>query len=226
MEQVERDSQILNIIRPFIQFWEGSDEPWWVKNNLSRFVYANRRLHKFICLPAGYNVEGRFDGELPSPVHECEQQFQAHDRMVERARERIASIGVQKFDGLDYLQAWYTEKIPLMNESGEVLGVICHGRPVERICLTRLKDIKTPSRLVFDPPKDFFNDKEWEIIFYTCQLYTPKMIEEAIVIPYRTVEDILSRIYKKAGVSNKRGLIDYCIENGFDNFIPQSILRS
>ena len=226
MSEAQRDSEIIRILKPFIQFWEGSNEPWWVKNNQSRFVYANRRLRNFITLPTGYDIEGRFDGELPSPVHEFEVQFQAHDRMVEKARERISSIGIQKYDGLDYLQPWYTEKVPLMNESGDVLGVICHGRPVEAMFITRLAKIKMPTSLVFNPPTGLFTDREWEIIFYTCQLFTPKMIERAIGVSNRTIEDMLGRIYKKADVGNKRGLIDYCIENGFNNFIPQSIFKT
>lgn len=226
MNDTQRDSEIKRIIRPFIQFWEGSNEPWWVKNNHSRFVYANQRSRNLIELPTGYDIEGRFDSELPSPVHEFSELFQAYDRMVEQARERISSIDIHKYDGLDYLQPWYTEKIPLMHESGEVLGVICHSRPVEAIFITRLAKIKMPTSLVFNPPEKLFTDKEWEIIFYTCQLFTPKMIERAIGVSNRTVEDTLGRIYKKANVGNKRGLIDYCIEKGFNNFIPQSIFKT
>lgn len=226
MNEAQRDSDIIRILKPFIQFWEGSNEPWWVKNNQSRFVYANRRLINLLSLPDLYDIDGRFDGELPSPIHEFEIQIHAHDRMVEKERERISSIGIQKYNHLDYLQPWYSEKVPLMNESGEVLGVICHARPVEAIFLTRLAKIKMPTTLVFNPPNGLFTDKEWEIIFYTCQLFTPKMIERAIGVSNRTVEDTLGRIYKKADVGNKRGLIDYCIENGFNNFIPQSIFKT
>ncbi|WP_336798070.1 helix-turn-helix transcriptional regulator [Erwinia aphidicola] len=222
----EKDSAIERIIKPFISFWEGSNEPWWVKNSKSQFVYANKRMRDFIGLPAGYDLLGRYDGELPVPVSEFEKPFQAHDRMVEKVKDRVTSIGIQRFDGHDYLQAWYTEKVPLMDEVGNVLGVIPHCRPVEAIFITRLAKIKVPTSLVFTPPTELFTDKEWEIIFYICQSFTPKMIEAAIGVPNRTVEDILCRIYKKSGVGNKRGLIDYCIEHGFNNFIPQSIFQS
>lgn len=225
MDDRKKDAEILRIIKPFINFWENSSEPWWVKNSKSQLVYANKRFNDFVCLPEGYDPVGRYDGELPVAISEFEAQFQAHDRMVEKARDRITSVVIQKFNRQDYLQPWYAEKTPLMDEEGNVLGVIPHSRPVEAIFLTRLSKIKMPTTLVFTPPSELFTEKEWEVVFYTCQFFTPKMIEKAIGISNRTVEDILSRIYKKSGVANKRALIDYCIEQGFNNFIPQSIFQ-
>lgn len=225
MDDNKMDCEILRIIKPFVSFWEKSNEPWWVKNDKSQFVYANKRFNDFVCLPEGYDPVGRFDGELPVAISEFEAPFQAHDQMVQRVRDRVTLVVIQKFNRLDYLQPWYTDKIPLMDEAGNVLGVIPHSRPVEAIFMTRLSKIKMPTTLVFTPPSELFSEREWEVIFYTCQSFTPKMIEKAIGVSNRTVEDILSRIYKKSGVGNKRGLIDYCIDSGFNNFIPQSVFQ-
>ncbi|KYP83725.1 hypothetical protein WB66_16670 [bacteria symbiont BFo1 of Frankliniella occidentalis] len=226
MNQKEVDTKIDKIITPLIRFWEGSNEPWMVKNNVSQFVYSNKRLQGFLGLPKGFNMEGLYDRELPLAIHEFEPQFQAHDRKVESVKDRVTSVEVHQFDQLDYLQPWYSEKFPILDEDGTPLGVIVHCRPVESIFITRLAKIKIPTSLMFTPPDEIFTDKEWEIIFYTCQSFTPKMIETAIGVSNRTVEDTLCRIYKKSGVGNKRGLIDYCIEHGFNNFIPQSIFQS
>lgn len=225
MNKEKKDSEILRVIKPLVKFWENSREPWWVKNSESQFVYANKKLCEFLGLPEGYNPEGRYDGELPVAISEFEAQFQHHDRMVEKVRDRVTSIVIHKFNGLDYLQPYYADKIPLMDEKGNVLGVIPHCRPVESVFITRLSKIKMPTSLVFTPPSNQFTEKEWDIIFYTCQSFTPKMIEKALGVSSRTVEDILCRIYKKSGVGNKRGLIDYCIEQGFNNFIPKNIFQ-
>ncbi|MTD27246.1 helix-turn-helix transcriptional regulator [Erwinia sorbitola] len=225
MKQKELDRKIEKIITPLVRFWEGSNEPWLVKNNLSQFVYANKRMYNFIGLSKEFKIEGRYDGELPLAMHEFEPAFQSHDRMVEKVKDRVTSVEIHEFDKQDFLQPWYSEKFPIIDEDGTPLGVIAHCRPVESIFITRLSKIKIPTSLVFTPPTELFTDKEWEIIFYTCQLFTPKMIEAAIGVSNRTVEDTLCRIYKKAGVGNKRGLIDYCIEMGFNNFIPQSIFQ-
>ncbi|MEN5016640.1 PAS domain-containing protein [Erwinia sp. Eh17-17] len=225
MDVEKKDAKIEQIIKPLIPFWEGSSEPWCVKNSNSQFVYANKVMRDFMGMPKGYDPVGRYDGELPIALHEFEPEFQAHDRKVQKARDRVTSIEIHKYNNLDYLQSWYCEKFPLMDEAGRVIGVIPHCRPVESIFITRLKKIRMPTSLVFTPPGELFTEKEWEIIFYTCQSFTPKMIEKAIGIPNRTVEDTLCRIYKKSGVGNKRGLIDYCIEHGFNNFVPQSIFQ-
>ncbi|MEN5016639.1 PAS domain-containing protein [Erwinia sp. Eh17-17] len=226
MDVKKKDAKIERIIKPLIRFWEGSNEPWIVKNNTSQFVYANKRMHDFIGLPKAFRMEGRYDGELPLAMHEFEPQFQAHDRRVEKVKDRVTSVEVHEFDRRDFLQAWYSEKFPIIDDDGTPLGVIAHCRPVESLFITRLSKIKIPTSLMFTPPTDVYTEKEWEVIFYTCQSFTPKMIEKAIGIPNRTVEDTLSRIYRKSGVGNKRGLIDYCIEHGFNNFIPQSIFQS
>lgn len=225
MDQHEINREIEHIIAPLICFWEISSEPWVVKNNLSQFVYANHRMHNFIGLPTGFNMEGLYDGELPLAMHEFEPQFQAHDRKVEQDKDRVTSVEVHQFDRKEYLQPWYSEKFPILASDGTSIGVIAHCRPVESIFITRLSKIKIPTSLMFTPPSELFSSKEWEVIFYICQQFTPKMIEAATGISNRTVEDMLSRIYKKSGVGNKRGLIDYCIEHGFNNFIPPSIFN-
>ena len=225
MAYSKEDSRLESIIRPLIPFWERSNESWWVKSNKSEFVYVNPHLKDFLLIPNDFEVEGRFDGELPIAIHEFEPQFQAHDRKVEQAGDRVTSIEIHKVGNNDFFQPWYCDKFPVFDESGTALGIIVHNRPVESIFITRLSKIKIPTSLIFTPPGELFTEKEWEVIFYTCQSFTPKMIEKAIAIPHRTVEDTLCRIYKKSGVGNKRGLIDYCIEHGFNNFVPQSIFQ-
>ncbi|KQN63026.1 PAS domain-containing protein [Erwinia sp. Leaf53] len=226
MSYKDRDTEIESIIAPLTRYWEGSNESWWVKNNKSQFVYANKEIKRFLTIPEGFNLEGRYDGELPVAIHEFEPEFQAHDRKVEEYRDRMTSIEIHKIGNDDFFQPWYCDKFPIIGRSGEVLGIIAHNRPVDSIAITRLKKIKIPTSLIFTPPDNIFTLKEWEVIFYTCQSFTPKMIERAIGVSNRTVEDTLCRIYKKAGVGNKRGLLDYCIENGFNNFIPQSIFKT
>ncbi|EEQ12841.1 LuxR family transcription regulatory protein, partial [Yersinia frederiksenii ATCC 33641] len=86
-----------------IRFWEHSSEPWGIKDNQSKFIYANNRFNKLLDLPDKYNVEGRSDGELPTPISEFEVEFQEHDRKVELLQDRITSVEVHEWDGLHIL---------------------------------------------------------------------------------------------------------------------------
>lgn len=226
MHNTQQDSEILRVIKTCLYYWEQSREPWWVKNSRSQIVYANAKMKRFIGLPEGFDIEGRYDNELPVELHQFAPQFRQHDLKVLEEKERITTLQIQRFDRKDYLEAWYTEKYPLFGENGDIIGVIPHFRPVEAMFVSRLSNMKVPGSLIFNPPSELFNEKEWQVIFYTCQFFTPKMIEKAIHISHRTVEDILCRIYKKTGVGNKRGLIDYCHEHGFNTFVPPGVFHT
>lgn len=219
------DSEMEEIIKPLVRFWEGYNECWWVKNRHSQFVYVNGVLKNFLDIPEAFEMEGRYDGELPIAIHEFEPEFQRHDRQVGQLRERLTTLEIHQIGKESSFHIWYCDKFPVIGEQGDVLGVIAHNRPVDSFVVNRLKGVRAPSLLIFTPPDDMFTAREWDVIFYTCQLFTPKMIEAAAGIPLRTVEDILGRIYRKSGARNKHDFLDYCMTYGFNNFIPQSVFQ-
>lgn len=226
MSNQRRDAELEKIIAPLIRYWQSSNEAWWVKNNQSQFVYVNSCMRNFMVIPSAFKIEGRYDGELPIAMHEFEAEFQAGDRWVEQQRERLTTLEIHKLGEDDFFQAWNCDKFPVIGEDGHALGVIVHNRPLDSFSLSRINKFRAPDFLTFTPPNDRYSIKEWEVIFYTCQSFTPKMIESAVGIPNRTVEDMLERIYKKSGTKNKRDFINYCMDHGFNNFIPQSIFQT
>jgi hypothetical protein len=56
------------IVDALINFWEISNEPWGAKDINSKFIYANKKYNELLALPKGYDVAGHYDGELPSPT--------------------------------------------------------------------------------------------------------------------------------------------------------------
>lgn len=212
-------------INMLIRFWEHSSEPWGAKDTESRFIFGNAVLRKMLMLPAGFNLEGRLDCELPS--HFCEYQdcFQAHDRTVEKARDRVTALEIHPWENRPYLSPWFFDKYPLIAEDGSVRGTFFHGRPVENIILTKLNKIKVPTSLVFTPPSKIFTEREWEIIFYILHTYSVKEIAIRLGLSQRTVGNYVQNMYSKIGVCNKRGLIEYCHDNNMNNYIPQSFFN-
>ncbi|MEN5017953.1 LuxR C-terminal-related transcriptional regulator [Erwinia sp. Eh17-17] len=204
-----------------IKFWEKSHEPWGAKDRSSTFIYANRKYCELLGLPPDFSVEGRLDGELPASTSCFQEQFQAHDRKVELLQDRVTSIEIHPFERHQWLQPWYFDKYPLFNEQGVCCGTIFHGRPVESVALASLEKFQMPTSLVFTPPSELFSVREWDIIFYTIHGFTSKEISKKLCLSQRTVSNYLQKIYNKAQVNNKRGLVDYCFAHNFNSYIPQ-----
>ncbi|MGT3282070.1 helix-turn-helix transcriptional regulator [Yersinia enterocolitica] len=219
------DETLKNQLEILIRFWERSSEPWGIRDNQSRFIYSNDRHHKLLGLSDKYNLEGRLDSELPSPTAAFQMEFQAHDRKVELSQERITSLEIHEWDGLSYLKPNFCDKYPLIDDNGVSQGIIFHVRPVTDIILTRLNKIDIPTSLLFTPPSDLFTKREWEVLFYILHSFSSKDIARKIHLSPRSISNIIQNIYRKAGVSSKRQIVDYCYENKINNYIPQSFFE-
>ncbi|MGN1824871.1 PAS domain-containing protein, partial [Yersinia enterocolitica] len=190
------EASLFNSLQLLIRFWENSSEPWGVKDNQSRYVYANNRLHRLLALPDKFNMEGRTDGELPTPIAEFELEFQEHDCKVKLLQDRITSVEIHAWDGRSYYQPYFVDKYPLMDENGISQGVICHGRPVEDIILTHLNKIKVPTSLILTPPSDLFTKREWEVLFYILHSFSSMEVATKLHLSSRTIDNITQKIYK------------------------------
>ncbi|AHM76485.1 helix-turn-helix transcriptional regulator [Yersinia hibernica] len=219
------DKNLLKQIEVLIRFWGGSSEPWGVKDNQSRFVYANRRVNKLFNISDQYCLEGRLDGEIPTPAAEFQKEFQAHDRKVELLQDRVTSVDIQLYDGHSYFTPYFCDKYPLIDENGISQGIIFHSRPVTDTILSRLSKIKIPTTLIFTPPSDLFSKREWEVLFYILHSFSSAEISKKLHLSPRTVDNIIQSIYRKSDVSNKRQMIDYCYENKINNYVPQSFFE-
>ncbi|MBN1086346.1 helix-turn-helix transcriptional regulator [Erwinia aphidicola] len=217
-----RKSKLEEIIQPLIQFWEHSEDPWAVKDNKSQYVYANSRYLELASLPVNYKIEGHFDDELPNAHHVDAPLFQQQDRMVERKKDRVTVARIYQFNRHSWFYPWYFDKFPITDGAGICLGTFSHCRPVENIIVNRMKQIKIRSCISFNRPSEIFTEREWELVFYVIQAFSSKDIGSMLGISSGTVDNSLNRIYLKCGVSSRRELIDYCIANNFDNYVPKN----
>ncbi|EOW1936314.1 helix-turn-helix transcriptional regulator [Yersinia enterocolitica] len=219
------EASLFNSLQLLIRFWENSSEPWGVKDNQSRYVYANNRLHRLLALPDKFNMEGRTDVELPTPIAEFELEFQEHDCKVKLLQDRITSVEIHAWDGRSYYQPYFVDKYPLMDENGISQGVICHGRPVEDIILTHINKIKVPTSLILTSPSDLFSKRDWEVLFYILHSFSSMEVATKLHLSSRTIDNITQKIYKKIGISGRQQLVDYCYENKINNYVPQSFFE-
>ena len=219
------DETLKSQLEIMIRFWEHSSEPWGIKDNQSRFIYANSRLNKLLCLPIQYSLEGRLEGDLPTPLAEFQDKWQEHDRRVEFLQDRVTTVEIHVWDESSHLRPYLCDKYPLIDKNGVSQGVIGHVRQVQGITLSYLNKIKTPTSLMFTPPSDFFTKREWEVLFYILHSYSSKDIARKLHLSPRTVSNIIQNIYRICGVSNRQQIVDYCYENKINNYVPQSFFE-
>ncbi|WP_145536307.1 helix-turn-helix transcriptional regulator [Yersinia alsatica] len=219
------EKSLLDSFKMLIPFWENSSEAWGVKDNKSIFIYANDRFGELLGLPDKYNVEGRLDGELPAPTAEFQAEFQEHDRQAILSQERATTVEIHAFERRSYFQPYFCDKYPLIDEDGVAQGLIFHARPVQDIILTHLNKIKVPTSLMFTPPSDLFTKREWEVLFYILHAFSSGEIAKRLQLSLGTVNNVIQKIYSKAGVTNRRQAVEYCYENKIDNYVPQSFFE-
>ncbi|CND55691.1 LuxR family transcription regulatory protein [Yersinia frederiksenii] len=219
------EKSLLDSFKMLITFWENSSEAWGVKDNKSIFIYANDRFGELLGLPDKYNVEGRFDGELPAPTAEFQAEFQEHDRQAILSQERATTVEIHAFERRSYFQPYFCDKYPLIDEDGVAQGLIFHARPVQDIILTHLNKIKVPTSLIFTPPSESFSKREWEVLFYILHSFSSSEIAKKLHLSSRTVCNITQKIYSKAGVTSKRQIVEYCYEKKINNYVPQSFFE-
>ncbi|AJJ64471.1 helix-turn-helix transcriptional regulator [Yersinia aldovae] len=218
------EKSLSNALEVFIRFWEHSSEPWIVKDNQSRYVYANHRFNRLCNLPDRYCVEGLLDGEIPMPSAEFQDEFQRQDRLAELLQDRIMTLEINEWDSLSYLTPFFADRYPLIDENGVSQGVIIHGRPVHDTILTHL-NIKLPISITFTPPSQLLTKREWEVLFYILHHFSSNEISKKVHLSPRSVCNITQNIYRKAGVTSKKQIIEYCHEQNIHNYVPQSIFE-
>ncbi|WP_172910263.1 hypothetical protein [Photorhabdus heterorhabditis] len=71
-----------NISAQIINTMKNSYDPWGIKDISTCFICENKASAMLQNIPIDFNVEGRFDSELPWAGATFEEQFQRHDRTV------------------------------------------------------------------------------------------------------------------------------------------------
>ncbi|MBX9475233.1 PAS domain-containing protein [Yersinia enterocolitica] len=210
-----------------IHSWKDLNEPFGIKDSYSRFIYANPAYLELLNLPKDFDIVGRLDSELPTPIAEFAEQFQYHERKVEMERQRISSLEIHRFSGNEF-RAYFFDRYPYINQDGHIIGTIFHGRVAEFIPLSCYvqSGFNDPQPILFKKPSDIFTDAEWSVVFFALQNFSQKEIATSLGLKQKTINNRLDSIYKKARVSGLCQLINYIMENKLENYIPERLLRS
>lgn len=222
IQQSRAYQQISNLI-PTREDW---DMPCGAKDLESRFIYANTAYKRLLALPDNFDVEGRYDSEMPAPTSDFAEQFQIHDRLVEIDRKRKASLEINEFCPERNLSAYFFDKIPLYDRDKNVLGTIFMGRKAVHLATDFYLNGGRPNSIVLTKPSDEFTDMQWDIIFLLIQRYSEKEIANKLNLTPKAVNNHISRIYAKVDVTNHIQFIDYIKNNGWANYVPEKYFRN
>ncbi|ETS30218.1 response regulator containing a CheY-like receiver [Photorhabdus khanii NC19] len=198
-----------------------------IKSVKSGKVYcnANKAYCDLLNLPHNYNIEGKYDRELPAPTAEFEADFQSHDRKAEELEQKTYSLETHPFGKNQILCSYLFELYPFYNDSGNCIGTLFHAGKVKNFSLTHLFYGKLPESIMFQAPSEIFTQHECDIIFLILQKSPRKQIGKILNISYHTLEIHISRIYCKIGVNSDRQLEEYCRLNGFHLYVPERFLQ-
>ncbi|NHB92940.1 helix-turn-helix transcriptional regulator [Photorhabdus cinerea] len=208
------------ITRQFTNMWDRSPDAWFVKDNESRFIYANTVFIKANKLPENFDVVGYTDEQLPTPVNGFSHHFKEHDRHVLKCMQRISSIGTYPQGNGQRPKSYFCEKYPLMDENNQCMGIICHAKEVEHFTVSHYMKNSTPISISSRPPNDILKEIEWIMIFLFCCGINNKDMANEMHMSCRTVEKYFENIYEKLSVSSTMELRSLCKENGYDLYVP------
>lgn len=220
-----QQSRAYQQISGMIPSWEDLDLPWGAKDLESRFIYANTAYKRLLGLPEHFDLEGRYDSELPAPTSEFAEQFQIHDRVVEADRMRRASLEINEFGPDRELSAYFFDKAPLYDRQKNVLGTTFMGRKAVHLTTDFYLNGGRPNSIILNKPSDAFTDTQWDIIFLLIQRYSQKEIANRLNMAPKTVNNHISSIYAKVDVTNHIQFIDYIKNHGWANYVPEKYFR-
>ncbi|MEK9498729.1 PAS domain-containing protein [Photorhabdus sp. P32] len=209
----------------FISYMENSNDVWVIKDNESRFIYANDTMIYYSGLPKGFNIEGRLDGECPAPWSEFADIIQANDNNVMTSQKTIRVLHTFTYVGREkIIQPFLVNVTPLMKD-GKCIGIVSHGKKLQIYSMYHFENNIHPESLTFGKPTDLFTDREFDIVFFALQSLNAKDIARKLGISYRTVQSRLHIIYQKIGINSLSQLKEYCRGKGYDNYAPTQFIN-
>ncbi|ELY5938875.1 PAS domain-containing protein [Cronobacter malonaticus] len=213
-----------NQIRSMIPTWEQADMSFGAKDIYSRFVYANPAYKRLLDLPPKFDLEGRYDHEMPAPTSEFAGEFQFHDRLVESTQQRKSSLEINEFGKERNLSAYFFDKLPLYDDNNNVIGTIFMGRKAVHLNTDFYINAGRADSILLTKPSDIFTEKEWEVIFYLLRNMSNKQIAEKIQRSVNTVRAHLTSIKNKLGLDTNKQVVDFIHANGWENYIPEKYM--
>lgn len=225
IEGLSPDLSLSLMMHAWIPTWEHLDHPCGAKNLRSQFVYANPAYRRLLALPADFNLEGRYDHEMPAPTSEFAEEFRFHDRLVEAVGERKSSLEINEFGAEKKLSAYFFDKFPIYDHASNILGTFFLGRRAVYLDTRFYLNGGKPDSVILTNPSDMFTATQWDIIFFAMQGLSNKQIAKYLKRSVDTIKTHIKTIMDISCVNTREQLIDFIESNGWSSYVPEKFMN-
>lgn len=214
----------IDIFNTLIQVFDALDEPWGIKDSVSRHVYMNQAARIYTNIPPKFNIEGRLDVEFPVGWSELAEDLIEHDRLTEQSARRVSVIETHYWSGNQFIAPYISEKLPIYDKYKKCIGTVWNAKELNNLTPLKYINQQKPTVIQTELATNLFTKAELMLIFFALQRYSSKEISRQLNISPKTVENKLYTLYHKTETHSLSQFIDYCKNRGWDNYIPYEFI--
>ncbi|WP_447867733.1 helix-turn-helix transcriptional regulator [Rahnella bonaserana] len=213
-------------IRAWHMLWGMSSEPWCVKDSDGLLFYANDAYLDILDIPTGTPVFGKSDEDLMISARSnvvaaivSGNKYSLSESVFDKANF-ILKVSQRCSGETTYL---YFDKHPIFRPNEGVCGFCLHGRREFIFSLNMFSKGNFAVKIKGNCPAEIFTERQWEVIYFLQQHYTNAEIADILSISPKTINNHVSQIYKRVGVTGSSEFIVFCQKCDLLNYIPERL---
>jgi len=204
----------------------------WEKDHGSTYLTANETCTTLFGFKKKDDISGMTDHNIPCKLSEFAEVFREHDAQVITTRKALTLLEVQPCHNNNW-RIFITIKSPIIDRHDAVTGT--YGQAFDLTSLFKnmpsiLYQIQNHENNLTQGAYNIGNNtslstRQQEVIYHLLRGKSANEIAQQLKLSMRTVEKYIENIKYKFGVSQKKQLIESCIEQGYLNILPISLLQ-
>ncbi len=190
----------------------------------TKYSYANLPAATLFGLKSTKLIIDKIDSEIPSSVCEDETITNMWQEQVRYVSNTFKQLTVLEVHPNELASPYITISFLFYDDNNKCIGAACSAKYLEVFTPNDFVRGKLPGSLLLTKPDNFFTEKECEVIFLKLQKMTSKVIATILNRSHRTVENIIQRLYEKAGVSHSTDFTEFCERRDLHRYLPSRFL--
>lgn len=204
----------------------------WKKDHLSNYLTANKICTKLFGFKKREDIIGVSDDKLPCGVSEFADTFREHDAKVIKTKKPLKLLEIQPCHNNDW-RIFITKKSPNFSKDNLVIGTYGQAFDITHLfknmpdmisLIQKHKKILKQETYTLSENISLSN-RQQEIIWHLLRGKSANAIGRELNLSRRTIETYIDVLKYKFGVKQKPELIESCLEHGYLNMLPATLLN-